>query len=261
MPRVPPQQQQSTNMEEIKKGAWSPEEDQKLKSYIIRYGIWNWSQMPKFAGLSRTGKSCRLRWMNYLRPDVKRGPFTMEEVEIVIKMYQELGNRWSAIAAKISGRTDNEIKNFFHTHLKKHLKLKNIDASMKSKVKRKRVEKTKKSEEINNAGKAQEKTLSFLAIGPTMTTDNNSMIGTSTNNSSSLMVSPCGSSSYNSIITFDESQRMNVDQPIIEMENTVILESNPEIHQSDSLSIESLDEFDTNSFWFHLLNDAHRFIL
>nr|XP_009785075.1 PREDICTED: transcription factor MYB114-like [Nicotiana sylvestris]XP_016462052.1 PREDICTED: transcription factor MYB114-like [Nicotiana tabacum] len=126
MPRVPPQQQQkSTNMEELKKGAWSPEEDKKLRAYIMKYGIWNWSQMPKFAGLSRTGKSCRLRWVNYLSPDVKRGPFSMEEVDIVVKMYQELGNRWSTIAARLPGRTDNEVKNFFHTHLKKHLGVKN----------------------------------------------------------------------------------------------------------------------------------------
>ncbi|MCD9645610.1 hypothetical protein HAX54_034626 [Datura stramonium] len=137
-------------MEDIKKGAWSPEEDQKLKSYIMRYGIWNWSHMPKFAGLSRRGKSCRLRWMNYLRPGVKRGPFTMEEVKIVIKAYQELGNRWSAIAARLPGRTDNEIKNFFHTHLKKHLGVKN-DASMK---RNKRVpKKAKKNDEMTNDDK------------------------------------------------------------------------------------------------------------
>uniref|UniRef100_M1B0E2 Transcription factor Myb1 n=1 Tax=Solanum tuberosum TaxID=4113 RepID=M1B0E2_SOLTU len=78
------------------------------------------------SGLSKPGKSCRLRWMNYLCPDVKRGPFTMEERETVIKMYQQLGNRWAAIAGKLPGRTDNEVKNFFHTHLKKHLGQKNI---------------------------------------------------------------------------------------------------------------------------------------
>ncbi|KAJ8537148.1 hypothetical protein K7X08_035549 [Anisodus acutangulus] len=197
-------------VEIIKKGAWSPEEDQKLKSYIMRYGIWNWSHMPKFAGLSRTGKSCRLRWMNYLRPDVKRGPFTMEEVEIVIKTYEELGNRWSAIAAKLPGRTDNEIKNFFHTHLKRHLGVKN-DASMKSTRARsnKRLPKKAEQNEITNANKPS--------------TD------------------VCNSSE-NSNITWEENQMMDVlmnlsqthcydvvDQPIINMEiSPVILESNPE---------------------------------
>ncbi|KAK4363514.1 hypothetical protein RND71_018755 [Anisodus tanguticus] len=165
MPRVPQLQQKSTNMEKImKKGAWSPEEDQKLRAYIMRYGIWNWRQMPKFAGLSRTGKSCRLRWMNYLRPDVKRGPFSVEEVETVIKMYDELGNRWSAIAAKLPGRTDNEVKNFFHTHLKKHFGMRN-NVPLKTRARSKRVDKIKETEKTN-AGKAQEECQLIMFLHP-----------------------------------------------------------------------------------------------
>ncbi|KAK9051755.1 hypothetical protein SSX86_028383 [Deinandra increscens subsp. villosa] len=105
---------------DLKKGSWSLEEDEKLVSYINRYGIWNWSHMPKFAGLSRSGKSCRLRWMNYLKPNIKRGNFSKEEEEIILHSHSLLGNRWSAIATRLPGRTDNEIKNYWHTHLKKH---------------------------------------------------------------------------------------------------------------------------------------------
>ncbi|KAJ6706913.1 MYB FAMILY TRANSCRIPTION FACTOR [Salix viminalis] len=76
----------------LKRGAWCPEEDQKLTSYINRHGIWNWIEMPKAAGLSRSGKSCRLRWMNYLRPGIKRGNFSMEEVEAILKLHEALGN-------------------------------------------------------------------------------------------------------------------------------------------------------------------------
>ncbi|KAL4024779.1 hypothetical protein IC575_013149 [Cucumis melo] len=105
----------------LKKGPWTAEEDEILISYINKHGHSNWRALPKLAGLLRCGKSCRLRWINYLRPDIKRGNFTLEEQEIVLHLHEKLGNRWSAIAAQLPGRTDNEIKNFWHTHLKKRV--------------------------------------------------------------------------------------------------------------------------------------------
>ncbi|KAJ8761406.1 hypothetical protein K2173_001537 [Erythroxylum novogranatense] len=105
----------------LKKGPWTPEEDQKLVDYIQQHGYGNWRTLPKNAGLQRCGKSCRLRWTNYLRPDIKRGRFSFEEEETIIQLHSILGNRWSAIAARLPGRTDNEIKNYWNTHIRKRL--------------------------------------------------------------------------------------------------------------------------------------------
>ncbi|KAF3614272.1 Transcription factor MYB34 [Capsicum annuum] len=232
MLRVPQQQQQKGTT--IKKGAWSPEEDQKLRTYIMRYGIWNWRQMPKFAGLSRTGKSCRLRWMNYLHPDVKRGPFTMEEVETVIKTYQKLRSRWSAIATKLPGRTDTEVKNFFHTHLKKHLGLKNYDAQLKTRKGHKQTQENEK--ENSTQGRLVLETI---------------------NSSSSLspdVCSPCSST-----ITCKENQMTDqftnfsllVDQQVSEGENTNI---QPCFIPGGS-TFSTFDQFDMNSFWFDVLGN------
>ncbi|WCJ33459.1 myb domain protein 72 [Euphorbia peplus] len=91
---------------ELRKGKWSVEEDLKLKSYIERYGIWNWNEMPKFAGLLRSGNSCRHRWINYLRPDIKRGNFRKEEEETIAHRPWLLDNRrkvnYSSVSSHIS---------------------------------------------------------------------------------------------------------------------------------------------------------------
>ncbi|OEL24142.1 Myb-related protein Hv33, partial [Dichanthelium oligosanthes] len=80
-------------------------------------------------GLQRCGKSCRLRWINYLRPDLKRGSFSQQEEDLIVALHEILGNRWSQIASHLPGRTDNEIKNFWNSYLKKKLRLRGIDPS------------------------------------------------------------------------------------------------------------------------------------
>ncbi|KAM6567106.1 hypothetical protein CsatA_026234 [Cannabis sativa] len=103
------------------KGAWSKHEDQKLIDYITTHGEGCWRSLPKAAGLHRCGKSCRLRWINYLRPDIKRGNFGEDEEDLIIKLHALLGNRWSLIAGRLPGRTDNEVKNYWNSHLRKKL--------------------------------------------------------------------------------------------------------------------------------------------
>ncbi|KAH0456592.1 hypothetical protein IEQ34_014499 [Dendrobium chrysotoxum] len=142
----------------LHKGSWTPQEDMRLISFIRKHGHGNWRALPKqaghsspslsfdylflfhqwssddlrckliqicfffFSGLLRCGKSCRLRWINYLRPDIKRGNFTKEEEDTIINLHELLGNKWSKIASCLPGRTDNEIKNVWNTHLKKRIK-------------------------------------------------------------------------------------------------------------------------------------------
>ncbi|XP_043707035.1 myb-related protein 308-like [Telopea speciosissima] len=109
------------------KGAWTKEEDQRLINYIRAHGEGCWRSLPRAAGLLRCGKSCRLRWINYLRPDLKRGNFTEEEDELIIKLHSLLGNKWSLIAGRLPGRTDNEIKNYWNTHIKRKLLSRGLD--------------------------------------------------------------------------------------------------------------------------------------
>ncbi|KAH6826793.1 myb domain protein 36 [Perilla frutescens var. hirtella] len=106
----------------VKRGPWSPEEDSTLKNYVEKHGTaGSWIALPQKAGLKRCGKSCRLRWLNYLRPNIKHGGFTDEEDTIILTLYHNIGSRWSVIASQLPGRTDNDVKNYWNTKLKKKL--------------------------------------------------------------------------------------------------------------------------------------------
>ncbi|XP_013610539.1 PREDICTED: myb-related protein 315-like [Brassica oleracea var. oleracea] len=105
----------------LKRGPWTIEEDHRLMNFILNNGIHCWRVVPKLAGLLRCGKSCRLRWINYLRPDLKRGGFTDAEEDRIMELHSQLGNRWSKIASLFPGRTDNEIKNHWNTKIKKKM--------------------------------------------------------------------------------------------------------------------------------------------
>ncbi|KAL5727250.1 hypothetical protein ACHQM5_000467 [Ranunculus cassubicifolius] len=114
------------NQQKVKRGLWSPEEDEKLIRFITIHGYGCWSEVPEKAGLQRCGKSCRLRWINYLRPDIRRGRFTPEEEKLIISLHSVVGNRWAHIASHLPGRTDNEIKNYWNSWIKKKIRRSSI---------------------------------------------------------------------------------------------------------------------------------------
>ncbi|KAI3719183.1 hypothetical protein L6452_20077 [Arctium lappa] len=107
-------------MGEIKKGPWKTEEDEVLIKHVKRYGPRDWSSIRSKGLLQRTGKSCRLRWVNKLRPNLKNGvKFSADEERVVIELQREFGNKWARIATYLPGRTDNDVKNFWSSRQKR----------------------------------------------------------------------------------------------------------------------------------------------
>ncbi|XP_009604711.1 MYB-like transcription factor EOBI [Nicotiana tomentosiformis] len=138
--------------EEWRKGPWIAE-DRLLIEYINLHGEGRWNSVARLAGLKRNGKSCRLRWVNYLRPDLKRGQITPYEEKIILELHAIWGNRWSTIARGLPGRTDNEIKNYWRTHFKKKVKKSSTDKAEKTKarlLKRQQFQQQQQQQQLNN---------------------------------------------------------------------------------------------------------------
>ncbi|KAM7471856.1 hypothetical protein LguiA_010039 [Lonicera macranthoides] len=148
------------------------EEDRKLAEAIEVHGAKRWKIIATKAGLKRCGKSCRLRWMNYLRPNIKRGNISDQEEDLILRLHKLLGNRWSLIAGRLPGRTDNEIKNYWNSHLSKKMNQKDKQSesskregstSLRRKVTEKASEEVRDNEDnsINNTNGGQDENFSF----------------------------------------------------------------------------------------------------
>jgi hypothetical protein len=80
------------------------QEDEKLRELVAKHGAQNWSAIAK-ALPGRNGKSCRLRWVNQLRDDIKTESFSEEEDRILLEAHRMYGNRWTQIAKLLPGRS------------------------------------------------------------------------------------------------------------------------------------------------------------
>ncbi|KAJ6421321.1 hypothetical protein OIU84_028655 [Salix udensis] len=119
----------------VRKGGWTEEEDTLLRNCVEKYGEGRWCQIPLKAGLNRCRKSCRMRWLNYLKPNIKRGQFSSGEVDLIMRLHKLLGNRWSLIAGRLPGRTANDIKNYWNTNLSKKVVSSTREAQTKPEAK------------------------------------------------------------------------------------------------------------------------------
>ncbi|KAK1359766.1 transcription factor MYB35 [Heracleum sosnowskyi] len=110
-----------------RKGNWSKEEDVKVLPYVPKQRTSNWTDASKKTGPRKCGKSCKHKCSNHLRPDKKHETFTPQEEELIINLHAAIGSRWPIIAQQLPGRTDNDVKNYWNTKLKKKLSGMGID--------------------------------------------------------------------------------------------------------------------------------------
>ena len=105
-------------------GNWTNEEDDIILKYVYEKGKGDesmlWSTLSEnFDG--RSGKSCRERWFNHLDPKIKRTEWTQAEQWVLFILRYKSEEKWSLISKKLMGRTDNAVKNYWNSRLKKSM--------------------------------------------------------------------------------------------------------------------------------------------
>ncbi|CAN4114776.1 unnamed protein product [Withania somnifera] len=226
----------------LKKGSWTAEEDKKLINFILNNGQCCWRAVPKLAGLLRCGKSCRLRWTNYLRPDLKRGLLSEYEEKMVIDLHAQLGNRWSKIASYLPGRTDNEIKNHWNTHIKKKLKKMGIDPVTHKPLSTITNDQTNIVEQENQQEKIQEILKPQMDIDPSTIMEIKSEEEDDNNNNNNNSGMSCANNFDSTIVEVNNNGFCTDEVPLIEPHEILVQESTTPSTSSSSSSSNILED-------------------
>jgi hypothetical protein len=101
-----------------KKGNWTEEEDFLLLRWVKENGATKWTECSKQIK-GRCGKQCRERWVNILNPDVKKGNWSDHEQDVIFQNLSTFMTSWSSMSRILPGRTENSIKNYFYSSVRR----------------------------------------------------------------------------------------------------------------------------------------------
>ncbi|CAD8184100.1 unnamed protein product [Paramecium pentaurelia] len=118
----------------LKMAPWNNEEDEILQSIIADPSEnKNWTQITidfnriNPAKIVRHAKQIRERWNNYLNPELKKSEWSQPEQLQLLLLVQDIGKRWSLISKKISGRTENQVKNQYNSMMNTYRRQNQLD--------------------------------------------------------------------------------------------------------------------------------------